>query len=77
MSKDQVKLPDELVKALEGGKWEGKGYEWSKNAMVLKLTPSPSVFGSWRWEIILTDRNETQVHYGVTKSLSEFVRFGV
>ena len=73
----EVKLPDELVRALEGGKWIGEGYEWRKNAMVLKLSPSPSVHGSWRWELVLTDRNETQVHYGVTKSLSEFVRFGV
>lgn len=76
MGKD-VELPVELVRALEAGKWSGSGYEWVKDALVLRLTPSPSVFGSWRWEVVLTDRNETQVHYGVTKSLSEFVRFGV
>lgn len=73
----EIELPVELVRALDGGKWEGEGYEWSKNAMILKLSPSPSVFGSWRWELVMSDRNEVQVQYGVTKSLCEFVRFGV
>lgn len=73
----EIELPVELVRALDGGKWVGSGYEWVKGAMMLKLSPSPSVFGSWRWELVMSDRNEVQVQYGVTKSLCEFVRFGV
>ena len=69
-------LPDELVKALDLGGWVVDGDGFKRGEMFLKLEQSPSVFGSWRWEVDMRDRNEVRVSYGVTKSLCEYVRFG-
>lgn len=70
------KLPEELVKALAGGKWVEDGVGWRRGEMFLTFEQSPSVFGSWRWTVEMRDRNEVRTSYGVTKSLCEYVRFG-
>lgn len=72
----EVKLPDEVVKALESGGWVADGSKFKRGDWFVTMEPSPSVFGSWKWTVEMTDRNEVRTSYGVTKLLCEFLRFG-
>ena len=75
----EVVLPDEVLRALELGGWVADGESLSgsrfkRGAWVAMIEPSPSVFGSWKWTVEMTDRNEVRTSYCVTKVLSEFLR---
>lgn len=72
----EVKLPDEVLRALDLGGWVADGDRFRRGDWVVSIEASPSVFGSWKWTVEMMDRNEVRTSYGVTKVLSEFLRFG-
>lgn len=69
-------LPDEVLKALDLGGWVLDGDLYRRGDWSVLIEASPSVFGSWKWTVHMGDRNESRTSYGVTKLLSEFLRFG-
>lgn len=71
------KLPVELQSSLEKGGWVAEGDGFKRGEWFVTMEPSSNVHGSWKWTVAMRDRNEVRTNYGVTKSLSEFLRFGV
>lgn len=71
-----VVLPDEVLRALESGGWVADESRFRRGSWFVSIEASPSVFGSWKWVVEMTDRNEVRTSYGVTKLLCDFLRFG-
>ena len=55
---------------------QSDGARFRRGLWFVSIEASPSVFGSWKWVVGMTDRNEVRTSYGVTKLLCDFLRFG-